>query len=58
MKHLLDPPFSTYAQSSEKKQFLSSGTHTRICANHEVRNVGFLENCARIKWMIAYALNR
>ena len=49
MKHLLDPPFSTYAQSSEKSSFYPP-VHTHICANYEVRNVGFSEN-------FEYALN-
>ena len=45
MKHLLDPPFSTYAQSSQKSSFYPP-VHTYICANNEVRNVGFSENFA------------
>ena len=45
MKHLLDPPFSTYAQSSQKSSFYPP-VHTYICANKEVRNVGFSENFA------------
>ena len=49
MKYLLDPPFSTYAQSSEKSSFYPP-VHTHICANYEVRNVGFSEN-------FEYALN-